>query len=96
MVAIAMGLLWAGYTGGLWGYCLVKGYDISFRDLVSPTGWYSGPWPPPTITDPSVILPGGTPGPGIKPLPPGKLPRLPRPRGKIPPLPRVPPPPGRK
>lgn len=58
MVAIAMGLLWAGYTGSLWGYCLVKGYNITFKDLVSPTAWYSGSWPPPTITDPSIILPG--------------------------------------
>jgi hypothetical protein len=33
MVAVAVGLGFAGYTIGLWGYCLVRGYDVSFRDM---------------------------------------------------------------
>lgn len=32
MVAVGMGLIWAGYAIGMWGYCLVRGYDVSFRD----------------------------------------------------------------
>jgi hypothetical protein len=59
MPAIAMGLIWGGYTAGLYGYCLVRGYDISFRQLVSPTAWYSGAWPPPLIADVTIILPRG-------------------------------------
>lgn len=33
MVAIGMGLLFGAYAVGLYGYCLVRGYDVSFRDL---------------------------------------------------------------
>lgn len=33
MVAVGMGLVWAGYAVGLYGYCLVRGYDVSFRDV---------------------------------------------------------------
>jgi hypothetical protein len=28
-----MALLWGGYTIGLWGYCLVRGYDVTFPQL---------------------------------------------------------------
>jgi hypothetical protein len=30
VVAIGMGLVFAGYAVGIWGYCLVRGYDVSF------------------------------------------------------------------
>lgn len=33
MVAVGVGLVFAGYAVGLWGYCLVRGYDVSFRDV---------------------------------------------------------------
>ena len=33
MVAVAFGITWGGYTLTLWGYCLIKGYDIT---LVGP------------------------------------------------------------
>ena len=33
MIAIGMGLVWAGYTIGIWGYCLVQGYDVTFASL---------------------------------------------------------------
>lgn len=39
MVWIGFGLVWLGYTGGLYGYSLVRGYNNSLTDLVSPTGW---------------------------------------------------------
>jgi hypothetical protein len=36
MPAIGFGLAWAGWTLGLWGFCLVKGYDITLGELVNP------------------------------------------------------------
>lgn len=40
MVAIGVGLVWLGYTTGLYGYCLIRGYNVTLKQLVSPT------WPP--------------------------------------------------
>lgn len=40
MVAIGVGLAWAAYFGGLYGYCLVRGYNVSPKQLLSKT------WPP--------------------------------------------------
>jgi hypothetical protein len=37
MTAIGMGLTFAAYTLGLWGYCLVKSYDVTFGALFKPT-----------------------------------------------------------
>ena len=34
MPALAMGLGWLGYTLGLWGYCLVRGYNVTLLELV--------------------------------------------------------------
>lgn len=33
MVAIGVGLIFGAYAVGMYGYCLVRGYDVSFRDL---------------------------------------------------------------
>jgi hypothetical protein len=49
MLPVAMLVTWAAYTVGSWGYCLIKGYDVSFRAWASPLHPYSGPWPPPLI-----------------------------------------------
>ena len=40
MVAIGMALIWGGYTIGIWGYCLVNGYDVTFTSLFG-TKWVS-------------------------------------------------------
>lgn len=40
MVAIGMVLIWGGYAFGLWGYCLVNGYDVTFQSLFGTT-WQS-------------------------------------------------------
>ena len=40
MVAIGMFLIWGGYAFGLWGYCLVNGYDVTFQSLFGTT-WQS-------------------------------------------------------
>lgn len=41
MIAIGMALVWGGYTIGIWGYCLVNGYDVTFTSLFG-TKWVSG------------------------------------------------------
>ena len=40
MVAIGVGMVWLAYTGGLYGYCLVRGYNVTLKQLLSPQ------WPP--------------------------------------------------
>lgn len=37
MVAIGMGLVFAGFTVGIWGVCLVAGYDVPFTALFGST-----------------------------------------------------------
>lgn len=36
MVAIGMGLLFAGYAVALYGYCLIRGYNVTFADVFKP------------------------------------------------------------
>lgn len=45
MTAIIIGALWAAYTLGLWGVILIKGWDVTLKELLSTT------WPPPSGTD---------------------------------------------
>jgi hypothetical protein len=59
MVAVGMALVWAGYSVGLWGWCLIRDYNLTFGQLVSPTHPYSGTWPPAPIPS-SQIWPGAT------------------------------------
>jgi hypothetical protein len=35
MVAIGIAVVLRGYGGGRWGYCLLRGYNISARDIFS-------------------------------------------------------------
>lgn len=57
MVAIGMALVWGGYTIGIWGYCLVNGYDVTFQSLFG-TQWVSAAQTPPlgptSPTDPGT------------------------------------------
>ena len=39
MVPIGLALSWAGYTVGIWGYCLIRGYDVTFVQC------FKGTWP---------------------------------------------------
>jgi len=41
MVGVGIGLVLAGYSSILWGYCMFRGYDITPKQLFSST------WPPP-------------------------------------------------
>jgi hypothetical protein len=43
MLGIGFGLVWVGYLYGLYGYCLIKGYNVTAKQLVAPT------WPPTTV-----------------------------------------------
>lgn len=53
MVTVGMGLAWLGYSLIFWGYCEIKGYDISLVQIMIP-GKYTGSWPP------GVSTPGAT------------------------------------
>ena len=64
MIAIGFGLAWAGYAIGMWGYCLVRDYNVTFADLFKAT------WPglaagtgPGTVSSQVVPSPTGQPGP---------------------------------
>lgn len=37
MVALGVGAFWLGYAVTVWGYCLVRGYDVAFRDVFKST-----------------------------------------------------------
>lgn len=65
-----MGLVWGGYTLLLYGYCLVKGYDIGLATMMFPLWGEGDPnnpgqvsstaylWPPP-MAHPDEIIPSG-------------------------------------
>lgn len=68
--ALGMVMLWASYSLTLYGYCLLKGYDISFGQLLSPSAKWVAPsqynkntvgahtWPPGPAPN-TVLLPVG-------------------------------------
>lgn len=62
MPAIGMGLGWLGYTITLYGVALLKGWDITFGQLISPTHPYGSragqKWPPASLPS-TVVVPGG-------------------------------------
>lgn len=57
-VWLPMAVLWGGYSMLFYGYCLIKGYNIGFLEIVSPVNYYKGGWPPPLFTDTGVIPKG--------------------------------------
>jgi hypothetical protein len=61
MVAAGMLLIWGGYSVSLWGWCLLRGYNVTFGQLVSPVHPYGSRkgqvWPPPPIPA-SQVFPG--------------------------------------
>lgn len=40
MAALAIGIVWIGYATGFWGYCLIRGYNVTPKQMLSPS------WPP--------------------------------------------------
>lgn len=58
MLAVGMLAIWLGWSTSLWGWCLIRDYNVTMAALVNPVHPYSGKWPPPKLgTD--VIWPGG-------------------------------------
>lgn len=41
MIPIGLGVVWVGYTAGIWGYCLVRNYNVTLVQLMKTT------WPGP-------------------------------------------------
>lgn len=40
MIGLGIGLIWVGYAAGLYGYLLIRGYDVTPKQLLSTS------WPP--------------------------------------------------
>jgi hypothetical protein len=60
VVAVGMLLVWGGYSVSLWGWCLLRGYDVTFGQITSPSNPYGSkgqPWPPAQIPA-NLIFPG--------------------------------------
>ena len=58
MIVIGMGLGWVGYALAWRGFALVKGWNLSTGQIISPTKYYKGAWPPPLAPD-TAIFPTG-------------------------------------
>ena len=54
MKAIAVVLGFTAYTVYSFGYIMIKGYNITLREWVTPLHPYSGTWPPATVPQGSI------------------------------------------
>jgi hypothetical protein len=43
VVALAFGIVWLGYSSGLYGYCLIRGYDVKYLELINPVHVFAYP-----------------------------------------------------
>lgn len=59
MPAIGMGLVWGGWTLGLWGYCLIRGYDVTLGQLANPVHVLNWKTATANLTPNTQIVPGG-------------------------------------
>ena len=71
MIPIGLGVVLVSYWTGLWGYCLIRGYNVKFTDLakttwpggggVMTTGAGANPVPTPTgqIPESTQVTQGG-------------------------------------
>jgi hypothetical protein len=60
VIALSVGIIWAGYTVGLYGYVLLKGYNVTLAELVNPVHIYSSSLASAGQIPASQILPSGT------------------------------------
>ena len=58
-VVIGFAIAWAAYSLMFTGYAWLRGYDISFREIVAPVNFYQGTWPPPDLPA-TQVLPSGS------------------------------------
>lgn len=63
VIAVVMLAAWSDYLVGLYGWCLLRGYDVTIGQLANPLHPYPGKWPPPQI-GPGRIFPGTRSGTG--------------------------------
>lgn len=63
MKAVGIFLAAWAYTFGTWGYILVKGYNITLVEWITPLHPYNGPWPPKCVP-PGYIFPTNA-SPGV-------------------------------
>lgn len=42
MIALGLAVVWVGYTVAIWGYCLVRDYNVTVPDLFKAT-WPGSP-----------------------------------------------------
>jgi len=61
VIVIGFAMAWAGYTIGIWGYCLVQGYDVTLPALFKTT-WPGGKQ---QAAPPGPTVPGTDPTTGI-------------------------------
>jgi hypothetical protein len=50
MIPIGMGVTFLAYCGGMWGFCLLRGYNVTLADL------FKTAWPGAKV---NVTAPGG-------------------------------------
>lgn len=41
MIPIGLGIVFLSYAAGIWGFCLIRGYNVPFMKLFSPQ-WPGG------------------------------------------------------
>jgi hypothetical protein len=73
MAAIGMGILWASYAIGLYGFSLVKGYENSFSGLINPLNprpWSTAVYKGTGLFPPAAAAPSSTGSKTVSPAPP--------------------------
>ena len=58
MPAIGFGLAWGGYTGMLWAWCLLRGYNVTLGELVNPVHLLNWKTAAGTQIPDSQVMPG--------------------------------------
>jgi hypothetical protein len=56
---VAVAFTWAGYAVGGWGWCLIRGYNITFTQWVNPVNFYEWPDGKVPVTPDTQVLPSG-------------------------------------
>jgi hypothetical protein len=79
MIPVGVGVVFLAYTTGIWGYCLIRGYNVKFTQLFG-TAWpgagkaqASGLVIPPSLTGPGAGQIGQVPTPSTQPSIPSQL-----------------------
>ena len=60
MLPLGFGFVWLGYAYGLYGWCLLRGYDVTLRQLMNPVHIYQWPAGGPPLIPNTQVFPGGS------------------------------------